>query len=228
MIYFELLNLLKKIMGKTGLETTSALSLDRLQALTDGIFAIAMTILVLAIDVPESSPSMTGETLHKAILSQSNQLISYFTSFLLLALFWIINHKQTTFLLKTNGTHTWINIFIMIFICLVPYTTSLKGSFIDDWMSNLYWNLNMFFIALLYTINSIYISKQKLFDESRVTRQSLKAGRFANISFLVIVIIASVASVYTPENSAYIYFLIPLLKFFEAKFSKKKAAAVDI
>ena len=81
MIYFELLNLLKKIMGKTGLETTSALSLDRLQALTDGIFAIAMTILVLAIDVPESSPSMTGETLHKAILSQSNQLISYFTSF---------------------------------------------------------------------------------------------------------------------------------------------------
>jgi uncharacterized membrane protein len=108
----------------------------------------------------------------------------------------------------------------------VPYTTSLKGSFIDDWMSNLYWNLNMFFIALLYTINSIYISKQKLFDESRVTRQRLKSGRFANISFLVIVIIASVASIYIPENSAYIYFLIPLLKFFEAKFSKKKGATV--
>ena len=103
MIYFELLNLLKKIMGKTGLETTSALSLDgankkgdlfdRLQALTDGIFAIAMTILVLAIDVPESSPSMTGETLHKAILSQSNQLISYFTSFLLLALLYMEPNK---------------------------------------------------------------------------------------------------------------------------------------
>ena len=107
----------------------TGLNLNRLETLTDGIYAIAMTILVLAIDIPSISSDMAGAKLHNAILNQTDQLLAYGMSFILLALFWTINHKQNVFLVSTNGLHVWINIFTLAFICLVPYTTSLKSDF---------------------------------------------------------------------------------------------------
>ncbi len=119
----------------------TTLRISRLQTLTDGIFAIAMTILVLAIDIPTISPGMLGSKLHDAILGQMDQLFAYGMSFILLALFWTINHKQSRYIVKTNSTHVWINIFILAFICLVPYTTNLKSEFPTDWMADLYLTL---------------------------------------------------------------------------------------
>ncbi|NQU34461.1 MAG: DUF1211 domain-containing protein [Bacteroidetes bacterium] len=78
------------------------LSIQRLETLTDGIFAIAMTILVLAIDIPPVSKGITGAKLHNAILGQSNQRFAYGMSYILLALFWTINHKQNAYLSKST------------------------------------------------------------------------------------------------------------------------------
>lgn len=200
----------------------TGLNLNRLETLTDGIFAIAMTILVLAIDIPENTASMTGEALHKAILSQSNQLISYGTSFLLLALFWTINHKQSGSLNRTNGIHIWINIIMLIFICLVPYTTSLKSDFIFDWMANLYFNVNMLIIALLYYINWSYATKNGRLTIKNLPEINIRKGKIASFIFIIIGILASIASFVIPENSSFIYFLIPLLKFIEGKLLKRK------
>jgi len=209
-------------MENTGSNKFSGLTLKRLEALTDGIFAIAMTILVLAIDIPESSTEMTGATLHNAILSQSNQLIAYVTSFLLLALFWTINHRQSGCLIKTNNIHIWINILMLIFICLVPYTTSLKSDFINDWMANLYFNINMLIIALLYFFNWNYATKKQRLTVDKLPASTVKRGKVASILFILIGIVACSASFIIPENSSYVYFLIPVLKILEGKFEKRK------
>ena len=201
----------------------TGLNLNRLETLTDGIFAIAMTILVLAIDLPETSVSMTGEVLHKAILAQSGQLMAYGTSFLLLALFWTINHKQSGYLAKTNSIHIWINIFMLIFICLVPYTTSLKSDFISDWMANLYFNINMLIIALLYYINWSYASKNNRLTTKNLPAISIRRGKVASLIFIIIGILSCLASFIIPENSSYLYLLIPLLKFIERKIDRKKS-----
>ncbi len=200
----------------------NSLNIKRLEALTDGIFAIAMTILVLAIDVPVISENMSGTALHKAILGQMNQLFAYAMSFILLALFWIINHKQSRYIVKTNGTHIWINIFILGFICLVPYTSSLKSSFPSDWMADLYFNLNMLIIALLYLLNWSYATKNNRLTCNTFYKQIAKTGKTSTTIFVIIGIVASISSFIIPEQSSYIYFLIPLLKFFQHKFESKK------
>lgn len=199
----------------------TGLNLKRLEALTDGIFAIAMTILVLAIDVPSSSSGLDGTNLHNAILNQSDQLFAYLMSFILLALFWTINHKQNTYLVRTTGLHVWINIFILAFICLVPYTTSLKSDFPADWMADLYFNANMLIIAMLFLINWSYATKNNRLTNSRFDQKIAKSGKISTLIFILISILASIGSFYIPEESSFIYFLIPAFKFLQHKIEPK-------
>ncbi len=180
-----------------------------------------MTILVLAIDIPTISRDMTGVKLHNAILGQSDQLFAYGMSFILLALFWTINHRQNVYLRKTNGLHIWINIFILGFICLVPYSTSLKSDFPLDWMADLYFNINMLIIALLFLINWSYATKNNRLTKDDFPANLAKTGKISTLIFIMVTVIASISSFIIPEQSSYIYFLIPLLKFAQHKIESK-------
>lgn len=165
---------------------SAALNIDRLETLIDGVFAIAMTILVLAIDIPDNTGKLEGMALHNAIIDQSNQLIAYVIGFILLALFWTINHKQFSSFVRTDHNHIWINIFMLIFICLVPYTTSLKGDFPNDWLSNLYFNINMLIISVLFLINWMYATYHNRLTEEDFSASQRKTGLIRNLIFVVI------------------------------------------
>ena len=193
------------------------LSNNRLEALTDGIFAIAMTILVLAIDIPASTADMVGSKLHTAILQQSVQLLAYGLSFILLALFWTINHRQSSCFKKTDNTHIWINIIMLVFVCLVPYTTSLNSDFPNDWMANLYFNVNILIIGVLCLINWGYATKNRRLIYDDIPAEKITTSRHKSIIFVAIAILASISSFIIPAYSSFIYFLIPVMKFANRK-----------
>lgn len=195
----------------------NGLNIKRLEALTDGIFAIAMTILVLAIDIPPISSDMVGLKLHNTILGQGDQLIAYGMSFLLLALFWTINHRQLNCFNKTNSLHIWINIMLLIFVCLVPYTTSLKSDFPNDWMTNLYFNINMLIVGLLFLINWNYATKNNRLIYDDFPKSQVIRGKKNTLIFVLISVIATLCSFIIPAESSYIYILIPLLKYIQGK-----------
>ncbi len=221
MVDFDFAIFVKNLRMNNKIFKSDGISIQRLDALTDGIFAIAMTILVLAIDIPTISRDMTGVKLHNAILGQSDQLFAYGMSFILLALFWTINHRQNVYLRKTNGLHIWINIFILGFICLVPYSTSLKSDFPLDWMADLYFNINMLIIALLFLINWSYATKNNRLTKDDFPANLAKTGKISTLIFIMVTVIASISSFIIPEQSSYIYFLIPTLKFAQHKHETK-------
>lgn len=195
--------------------------IKRLEALIDGVFAIAMTILVLGIEIPKNTGSLSGFDLHKAIIDQSSQIVAYIISFLMLGLFWTINNIQFKSFIKTDGKHVWLTIIMLIFICLVPYSASLKGNFPNDWMSNLYFNINMFAISVIYLINWDYATKNNRLTDKEFTLSHRKRGIARNMIFVVITIIAAASSFFIYDYSAYCYFLVPLLKFAHEKLVNK-------
>ncbi len=193
------------------------LNLRRLEALTDGVFAIAMTLLVLTIDIPDKDLNLSGEALHQVLLSQLNQLSTYVISFVLLAMFWIINNRQLIYLKSTTHKHIWINIGTLVFICLVPFTTSLKGDFPDDWMASLYFNLNMLIIAVLYLFHWNYAFGSKKLAKENIGDVIFSRGKQNTIAFIVVSVIAVGLSFVIADESAYVYLLVPLTKFFIRK-----------
>ena len=108
------------------------LDINRLVSLSDGIFAFAMTLLVVTIDIPGGVKGLQGEELHRYLLSQWRPLLVFLQSFLLLSIFWMTHHRQFGYYRRTDHRHTWISLGTLLFVVLMPYTTDLLGDTSGD------------------------------------------------------------------------------------------------
>ena len=109
------------------------LSKGRLEALTDGIFATVMTVLVLSLSVPIVTSSGSGTQLSSAVLSDIEGLLpdilGYVLSFLLLAVLWISHHNIFHYITRVNRPLLWLNIIFLLTVGFIPFSTSLIGRY---------------------------------------------------------------------------------------------------
>jgi len=101
----------------------------RFDAFSDAVFAIAMTIMVLELKIPGISSTAPNGVLRQALFDASPVLMAYLVSFFILSQLWI-NHSQVSkhseHLSKASGQ---LNLLFLLFVCLVPFPTSLLGEF---------------------------------------------------------------------------------------------------
>lgn len=103
------------------------LSKTRLEALSDGVFAIAMTLLVLDIKIPEiERHSPTPAILH-ALASVGPALMSFFITFVLAGAFWYMHHVTIHATTRVTRPIASINMFFLMFVSLLPFSTGLLG-----------------------------------------------------------------------------------------------------
>jgi uncharacterized membrane protein len=106
-------------------------SLERLLALTDGIYAIVLTLLVLDLKIPEA-PEVSNAELMADLVHQIPNFIAYLISFLVIVIFWMRNHWILKPLTKGDETVFWLNLLHLFFLSLIPYTSSLIGHYEQD------------------------------------------------------------------------------------------------
>ncbi|GAB3954002.1 TMEM175 family protein [Spirosoma harenae] len=94
---------------------------DRIKALTDGVFGIAMTLLVL--DVKESAGQ--GQEFWEQFQPILAKIFPYIVSFLILGIYWTGHHSQFYFIKHTNRMHLWLNIILLMFVSLIPFSAAL-------------------------------------------------------------------------------------------------------
>lgn len=104
----------------------AGLPANRVEALSDGIFAIAMTILVLEVHVPELT---SAAELTPALIRMWPKLASYVLSFLLLGTLWVGHHFQFHYIEKSDRTLLWLNIAFLMCISFLPFCTGVVGSY---------------------------------------------------------------------------------------------------
>lgn len=104
-------------------------SVERLAALSDGIFAVAMTLLVLDLRVPEGARLASESGLLAALLHLAPRLGIYAMSFLTLGIFWVGQQTQLSHLDRSNRDITWMHLFFLFAVTLVPFTTSLMAAY---------------------------------------------------------------------------------------------------
>ena len=104
-------------------------SAERLAALSDGIFAVAMTILVLDLRLPTNQVVRNEPDLWRALLALSPRLVMYFMSFLTLGIFWVGQQTQLNHLARANRSLTWIHLLFLFAVTLTPFSTMLLAEF---------------------------------------------------------------------------------------------------
>jgi uncharacterized membrane protein len=127
-------------------------SLERIGALSDGLFAIAMTLIVLEIRVPELTDH-TDVALLNALGDLAPRFVTYGLSFLTLGIFWNGQQTQLSYIDKGNRDLAWLELLFLAIIALFPFTTSLLAENIELRLAlGLYW-LNIFLAgAVLFAI----------------------------------------------------------------------------
>ena len=114
---------------KRSSQSERAFDLARTIALSDGIFAFALTLLVLSISVPEISHNSSSSELWSALKERDSELISYLISFAVIGSFWVRHHRFCGTLKAVDGPFLVINLAYLATIAFIPYPTQLLGDF---------------------------------------------------------------------------------------------------
>jgi uncharacterized membrane protein len=126
-------------------------NLERLAALSDGIFAVAMTLLVLDLHIPGAGLMHSERDLARALGALGPQWIAYGMSFLTLGIFWAGQQTQLTHIGQGTRDLTWIHLGFLFSITMMPFSTRFLAEFITYRVAlAVYW-LNIFVPgAMLY------------------------------------------------------------------------------
>ena len=118
----------------------------RIEALTDGIFAVAMTLLVLDLKLPEALGTVDDAGLRAALLALLPKLESYVISFLVLCIFWLGHHRLMHQVRGVDPVFLWRNLLFILCITFVPFSTALMGQYrsLDD--APLVYGVNLGFV----------------------------------------------------------------------------------
>jgi uncharacterized membrane protein len=101
----------------------------RIEYFSDAVIAIAMTLLVLDIHLPER---LHGETVLEAVGRDWTQFFAYGLSFLVIAINWVFHHRRFRAIVRYDSALVWINLVFLLFIAVVPFPTSLLAEYGPD------------------------------------------------------------------------------------------------
>ena len=130
-------------------------SVERLAALSDGVFAVAMTLLVLDLRVPVREAIHGDQDLWRALLALFPQIVTYLMSFLTLGIFWIGQQTQLNHLSRSDRSLSWIHLFFLFSVTLVPFSTRLLSEFISFRTALIVYWLNILLLGV-----TLYLSWQ--------------------------------------------------------------------
>ncbi len=126
-------------------------NLERLAALSDGIFAVAMTLLVLDLRVPAREFIHSPAELRSALVSLAPQFVAYLMSFITLGIFWIGQQTQLNHLIRSSRGLSWLHLAFLFAVSVMPFSTHLLAEFISYRTALLAYWLNIFLLgATLY------------------------------------------------------------------------------
>jgi uncharacterized membrane protein len=128
-------------------------SIERLAALSDGVFAVAMTLLVLDLHAP-SMTTIHGEgDLLRALAPLAPRLLVYLMSFLTLGIFWVGQQTQLNHFERSDRDLSWMHIAFLFAVSLMPFSTALMAEFFHYRTALvLYW-FNIFLLGVVLLIS---------------------------------------------------------------------------
>jgi len=157
---------------------------NRIEALSDGVYAIAMTLAVLSIDV--DSVVHSHESLLESLPGMIDQLRHYIIAFLTLASFWIGQHYLMDRLKQTDSGLNWIIMIHLLFIALIPVSTDIIGNFASVLAVQIF-VVNLFLISLSIDIQYAYARRHPELGLDKEIRKHRTLGAIIFPGFSVLV-----------------------------------------
>lgn len=140
-------------------------SKDRAEALTDGIFATVMTILVLSLVVPTITGPNASATLRADLYALIPDMFAYIITFIFLGVLWISHQNIFSHIEKVDRRLLWVNILLLLSVALSPFSTALLGRYPLEPIAVQTYGINALAISALFNIMWFYPRSRHLTHE---------------------------------------------------------------
>ena len=184
---------------------------NRLESFVDGVFAVAITLLVLDFVIPALPHSNVANLTYLGSLSF--KFIGYFLAFFLLAILLNNHNRQFKNIEYADQKLWWLNIVFLSFIVLVPFVTSIWTEYGDTTIGVLFFHFDMLISGLLLYFNWFYVQKHEYLLRKNITSRTIKIIHYRNLAIPIASLIAILIAFFTPLLSNIAYLIILLIIF---------------
>lgn len=184
---------------------------ERVETFSDGIFAIIITLLILDIKIPRIEGMVSSRALMEEVFLLLPNFLSWLLSFFTILVIWINHHRLFEIFKKIDYGIFWINAFLLLFVCFIPFPTSLMGNYLDNKFAVSLYGIAFGFMEFTFYVMRKYALKTKGLLGANINKDSFKkattkAFLFGPAPYFTAAIIAT----FFPLISIAIYLITPI------------------
>ena len=195
-------------------ELKKEFQLERLILFSDAVFAIAITLLVIEIKIPEihETPVTDNAVLHK-LAKLIPKFIGFLVSFILIGQYWIVHHRMFSFVINFTDRLIWLNILFLFAIALMPFSTGFYSEYVLRGVVTpvIFYTANIALLGLANFLMWRYLSNQKNNLTENLTPALARYFSLRALTVPTIFVIFSFVYLYKPMIAFFIPILIPFI-----------------
>jgi len=180
------------------------LNKQRLEAFSDGVFAIVITLLILDIRIPVVQPTELGT----ALVNILPQILTYILSFFIVGLYWHLHHQVATQIKLIDGAFIWLNLAWLLFVSILPFPTALLGRYPLQPIPLTIYGINLILVNVTGFVILVYSQKRPELRFIPMSSAELRAITPIYVIVNTLYAVAIVAAWFFPWLSYGIYILV--------------------
>jgi TMEM175 potassium channel family protein len=196
---------------------------ERLLSLSDGVVAIALTLLVLQLKVPHLTDPNSAPELAADLAAASDRLISYAISFYVIGQFWLAHHRVFREIAGHREGLAWWNFAFLFTITVMPFTSNLLGEYPDNPLAVDIFALNLLLASLATHATLVYGQRRNLLV-ANVDEAAIRSGRVRTVTISVVVSVSIGLAWVNPSLAKYCWILIALAPWAASLWSRRQTA----
>jgi uncharacterized membrane protein len=139
---------------------------------SDAVFGVAITLLAVGIQIPQLNADAFVNS--KEFDDLSSTLVSYVVSFIIIGVYWITYHSLFNMITRTTDVIVWLNIILLMFITLIPFSLRLSDVYNDNFHAYAFYSLIQIATGLMLLAIWIHTVRNHLFSDERDTTSDIK------------------------------------------------------
>jgi uncharacterized membrane protein len=188
----------------------SGLSSARIEALSDGVFAIAMTLLIFQLKVPALPKGVSAGVLARSLLAIWPQAACFAMSFITAGTLWVAHRAQFHYIHRTDRPLLWINIVFLLFVSTNPFVTAVLGQYPTYTLAVILYGVNMVLTVMTLWYHWHYATSKRRLTTPHLSGSVVKFQSRRILMGPFIYIVAMALSFWTPWVSIVLYALVPI------------------
>ena len=190
---------------------------NRLEAFSDGVFAIVITLMVFEIKVPH----IPVNELNQKLYALFPKFLSFALSFIIIGVYWVSHHNMMHYIAKIDRSALWLNMMVLFAVCIIPFPTALMGDYPFTPTPIIFYGATLAFTNLAGAFFWIYCTKRNNLKVENLNPAFTKRAAILHMSPILFYLTAIGISFLSPWISYAIFLFVPLFFIIPNPFLKR-------